>query len=368
MKAVNKINILFLLFVIAGLFSCSRHWEETQGTVMGEDGIPVAITLKTTAAAPDLQYWLYVFIKSAPGTPYRYKQAVALTPETGNTYVKFLNSDLSQNSYRFLFLATPKERPEVAFTDTSLSGLPGETAWEEVRLTTKVDSLTIHNYYGINEMTGQQLLDATLIQGTLTRMVGQMQFWFYKTGDGEINTPVDIDTEQYGSVLDRIHTIDIVYSQMTTVASFNENNELQPAAYSDATYTQHIRPVLTPDLKLPFPQSDPSLQSPGSPRGSALIQGIGFLPSDAHMKVCINCKYYDTTPVCGNTGSSSSHVHNSSCYSQGTLTLFLPPRDSTPGLDILPDHYTLNKAGLPCNRAIDIKHESQINIHTEWKN
>lgn len=367
MKAVNKINLRFvlLLFVVAGAFSCTRHWEETREEMIAEGGVPVKLNLKSTAQAPDLAYTLYVFAKSDTDPAYGFRYSLPIRPQ-GNT-LKFLNSELAGQSYRFLFLATPDARKELKVTDTSLTAAPTEGInWEEIRILPLTDSLTIHNYYGVLDMTGEEIIATTTINATLTRMVGQMQFWFFKAGTGGINDPVGIDPAQYGSVFDRISEIVVTYSQITSAASFDSANLLQGVSVGTDTYTQTLNPVLNAGLKLPFPQSIPALESPASAAGSVLIQGACFLPSDLKMSVTITFRYYDTTPVCGITDPVVGHVHTSGCYSERTLTLQLPPAGSATGLNVLPDHYTLNKAGLPCNRVIDIEHPEGIYIVTEW--
>ena len=90
---------------------------------------------------------------------------------------------------------------------------------------------------------------------------------------------------------------------------------------------------------------------------------LRLLPSDSKLRVKLLFTYYDTTPACGN---GHTGVHSAACFPQRQLTLALPATDAAAGLPVAADCFTVNRAGLRCDRIIDIPVGGGIETNFDW--
>ena len=98
-------------------------------------------------------------------------------------------------------------------------------------------------------------------------------------------------------------------------------------------------------------------------RGSLRMKGAFLLPSDSKLRVKLLFTYYDTTPACGN---GHTGVHSAACFPQRQLTLALPAADAATGLPVAANCFTVNRAGLHCDRIIDIPVGGGIETNFDW--
>lgn len=330
-------------------------WNDTQTgilfrTIGGEEKNP-----------GHLQTKLYIFTTGG-NSGY---QLIDSLPEvvSGSTRLKLNPTDLSANEYRFLFIATPVNKPEIGVKSTDGSSLTFGTPWEKVAVSMIEDSLSVDNYYGISDLSGQTILQSGTIEGELKRLVGQMVFCFYKIDARK--KPVPLNDNTVLSVLDRISSIDITYKGVPRQVTFDAAN--QPVALTGGEGTLHhtVRFLQTEEgLKVNLPQPGLPVETADSIPGGAILKGACILPSTQRIQVSMLFRYYDTTPICGQTGTS--HRHGAQCYTPRTLSLDIPKETETLKLNVLPDHFTVNNACLPCNRIIDILHTSGFEVHTKW--
>ena len=189
-----------------------------------------------------------------------------------------------------------------------------------------------------------------------------MLFDIYRTG-GSLLEPESILSPDVESVIDRIARIEISYENPTTELRFDENGTLIPAAYASEPLAQSILPQMT-DFKVPLPQADKGLGIyDDGVRGSLRMEGAFLLPSDSKLRVKLLFTYYDTTPTCGN---GHTGVHSAACFPQRQLTLALPATDAAAGLPVAADCFTVNRAGLRCDRIIDIPVGGGIESNFDW--
>lgn len=189
-----------------------------------------------------------------------------------------------------------------------------------------------------------------------------MLFDIYRTGSS-LSQPESILSPDVESVIDRIARIEISYENPTTELRFDENGTLVPAAYASEPLVQSILPQMT-DFKVPLPQTDKGLGIyDDGVRGSLRMKGAFLLPSDSKLRVKLLFTYYDTTPACGN---GHTGVHSAACFPQRQLTLALPAADAATGLPVAANCFTVNRAGLHCDRIIDIPVGGGIETNFDW--
>lgn len=350
--------------LVSMLAACSDQWEGEGEEKAGSEGMPVVFSIESRAVDDGLQYEMYVFRKSTEEPDYRYERTLSLNA-SGQDTIRLMNSDLQHYSYRFLFTATPRKRPEITVKGKGETVLGNSSEWGEISITAVEDSLTAENYYGILDRQGTELLETGKIDGILTRLVGQFVFDFSKIGT-DIDNPVDINTDKsVTSVLDRVYRIDILYRGLSKGVSLG--TDLIPSSVErSTTILRSVFLQMDANLGIPVPQTERGLEIAASQvKGSARILGAYALPS-SDVSVELYFYYYDTTPICENNHGSTPH--GLSCYKNRNLSLKLTDKSSGTGLSILPDHYTLNRAGIHCDRIIDIGTTTGITVDTKWKN
>lgn len=348
----------------AGFLSCSDTESEIGKEEIEPSSIPVMLRSEEAPANKELTCSVYIFSQTKPADGYRLEGMVkpVLNQESP---LPLKGSQIAGKNYRFLFVATPKDAPEVKTVTLAGEAVAAGTPWENMMLTEDQSALSIDNYYGIKEMSGSDIAAAGKVEGHLTRLTGQVVFEFYKAGPGGINQPAKVDPDKAHSVLDRIYQVDITYTGQPSGITFGQGNKPEPVYQGNESVQQTMSFTLTPGLNVDVPQTEIGLNAHPSAAGGARILGRCFLPAGPTLRVAMTFHYYDPLPTCGKTGSSAQHEHTADCYASQTVSLNLPALSSE-GLSILPDHFTVHKAALPLDRVIDIQHHSEINIQTAW--
>lgn len=372
MKIQNIIPIMLCFAMSIFFVSCSNEPENKKANNI-EDGLPISLKIGTQNNQTSLECMMYVFEKSAPADPYLFKNAIELNPTV--TTVKLYNHEIEGKYFRFLFLATPEERTELAVFNEQGNAITEGLEWENVLIKMMQDSISDNNYYGILDKTGDEILDEGNINGLLSRLVGHVVFDFYRLGeDMDINNPVDITTDAIASVLDRVYRIDIEYSNPTRGIMFNTDKTIaQEIKETDDVVSITTIPQFLNTGKLKYgvsvPQAAIGLEAHESgAKGAVRIKGSCSLPATDNMKVTLTFHYYDTTsrPACG---EGDEYSFDPDCYVAKELKLYYPKNNNEMNfLTVKPNHYTVNKAGLVQNRIIDLGINGTFIMHTDWDN
>lgn len=333
----------------------------------GEECLPcrgvrtVDVRLAGSASQSGLAVPLYLFRRDAGSSDeYRY---VHLYPSVADGQrLKLPLDELKAYDYRFLAVAQPEGAAWLTLRAPDGTAYAQGAAWSDLRLSSANGAAESDGYCGYTDRSGEALLNEGNVHLTLTRVAGQAVFACYRMGDS-LSQPVGVVSEAVASVLDRISRIDIAYANLTTMLRFDESGMLVPAAYAAEPLTQTILPVMT-DLKVALPQTDRGLGVyDTSSRGSARIAGAFLLPSDSKLRIRMTFVYYDTTPACGNSHTGS---HIEACYTQRQLTLDLPAANAASGLPVAADCFTINRAGLRCDRIIDVAAGGGVDADFDW--
>ena len=366
---MKKIPVKYIVFsglatIIGGFFhACTESQSFTPDWVDSKPDISLRTDFRQGISGNGLLTRLYVF-SSESGNSYRLSDSLPQVISS-STRLKISLADLNKKNYRFLFIATPEQTPEIHVRHSDNSPFAFGTEWEKVAIEMANDSLSVDNYYGIKDLTGNEILQTGTIQGELTRLVGQMLFCFYKAGPGGVSDPVPMNDKTVASVMDRISSIDITYEGVPRLITFDSGNHPVVLPGSKITLNHTIHFSLTPEgQKVPLPQTNVPVEVADSIPGGAILKGTCLLPTRQEVRVSMFFHYYDTTPICNHT--ETAHIHGTECFTTGLLSLRLPQNSESPGLGILPDHFTVNNAGLPCNRIIDIDHTTDIEVNTAW--
>lgn len=363
MKYFNYIyQSIFAIGIVAGTISCNHETSVISSRDIESEGLPVAVSLKSNSlsATPSLDYSVYIFSHSANISDESYLLDTLISPIGENSRLKFSNDDLNQKDYRFLFTATPSGIQETSIvTSGSLTKPTPGTRWENIRLVLGNSPLSAENYYRVNDLSGKEILATDTVHARLTRVVGQMLFNFFKV-DPDTHFPIPTDTTG-ASIFDRIDTVQITYTDYSSQLSFSESGELTPADTIARPLIQNIYLTLNDRLETPIPQAEADTLA-GGIRAGGRLRGLYFLPVTQNLRATLVFHYYDTTPKCGNP----AHSHDRSCYTLKTLELQLPPNNATSRISIEPDTYTINKAGIFCNRIIDIGISGGYELDTQW--
>ena len=228
-------------------------------------------------------------------------------------------AELKAYDYRFLMVAQPGGTQWLSLSTAAGTQFVPGVAWEDLRLGCASGAAAADGYSGYTDLSGADIL--------------------------------------------RIARIEISYENPTTELRFDENGTLVPAAYASEPLVQSILPQMT-DFKVPLPQTDKGLGIyDDGVRGSLRMKGAFLLPSDSKLRVKLLFTYYDTTPACGN---GHTGVHSAACFPQRQLTLALPAADAATGLPVAANCFTVNRAGLHCDRIIDIPVGGGIETNFDW--
>lgn len=367
MEILNKKGLLcwsIICLACTGFLACSDTEEGPGKEIKGEGPIPVTLRTEGSSDSPQLTCTLYIFSQAKGENGYQLSQV--FSPAIGKeTPLPLEEGELTDCDFRFLFVATPQEQNEIKVVTATGQPVTEGTAWEDIVVAATDVPLTVDNYYGIEEQSGNDIIQAGKVEGRLNRLTGQLLFNFYKAGPGGVDDAVGVDPEKALSVFDRIYQVDITYTGYAWGVSFGADKALRPVYKENETSEQTYSFTLTPDFRVAIPQEENHLEQYGAIQGGVRMPGACFLPTDKKMRVTMVCHYYDTTPICGITGTASEHSHDKNCYTQREVRLNLPA-SSAEGLSVMPDCFTVNKAALPCDRVIDIKHSSGVDIQTSW--
>lgn len=272
-------------------------------------------------------------------------------------------ADLQAYDYRFLIVAQPADARWLALETAAGSSLSSGDAWGDLRMVTATGEAATDGYCGFTDRTGDELLTGGTVRLTLGRIAGQVRFDCFRIG-ASLADPEAVVSPDVESVLDRIDRIEISYENPTVALRFGPNDVLVPAAVATEPFVQTIRPDLT-DFKAALPQPDKGLEIfDASLRGSLRMKGACLLPSDSRLRITMVFSYFDTTPACGNDHDG---FHRTDCFSRREVTLHLPAADVPAGLPVAADCYTVNRAGLRCDRIIDVQVSGMIQSDFGWQ-
>lgn len=240
MRRKGVFRMLIVGWAAVWFTACSDRWEGEGKSTTGIQGMPVDLSIDSRTVAGGLKYDLYVFRKEIAGSDYLLEQVLPLKAD-GQDRLRLMNDDLQNHTYRFLFLATPGNGPEIAVKSKDGTEVTaGLTAWPDLTVVAEKDSLTAGNYHGILDRDGAELLKTGGIDGVLTRLTGQFMFEFYRVGPDGISTPTDIVSPDVLSVLDRVYRIDLSYTGLTQTVCFGTGNMPEAVSPADGSAIRHI--------------------------------------------------------------------------------------------------------------------------------
>lgn len=359
MKRHHLYRICGITYLLSLFASCS---PEGQQEVPAGTQQEAELRLEGVDSAQGLATPLYLFRRPAGSGGEYVLNSLYGTVADGET-LKLPVADLMAYDYRFLMVAQPDDTEWFKLRDGAGLSLASGTAWNDLRLEAAACDVASEGYFGFADRTGESLLSGGNVHLTLTRIAGQLRFDCFRIGNS-LSEPVGVVSADVESVLDRVTRIEITYENPTLALRFDADNRLVPAAVATQPYVQTIRPDLT-DFKVALPQQAHGLGVyDASLRGSLRMEGAYLLPSDAQLRVTMVFTYYDTTPACGN---GHAGAHTADCFVQRQVTLRLPAADVPTGLPVASDCFTVNRAGLRCDRIIDVPLGGTIETDFGWK-
>lgn len=314
------IRYAIFFFASLALFSCSNNeYEEDYNTNVDiAEGIPVITALASKPLPENLQCTMYIFWKSATDTENEYAlKEIKILENTAQNKLKFMNNELENKTYRFLFVATPSSTKEIELVKSDENNLQIGDKWEDLMIRSFDPIVSVDNYQGFVDKTGTEILNGKTINCTLSRLVGQIIFDIYKIlKEGNTTVSQNVSLPHF-TVLDRVYKIEIEYSDLTKGVVYNNDNEIIHQSLWNDSYKQTIEPKLYENeipwfrnFKVDASQPVTNLTFSEEKNGSAHIKGIYCMPSNENLKIKMTFYYYDTTPLCENT----EHIHSKYCY------------------------------------------------------
>jgi len=360
----NKIENQMIAFLIGciGLFSCSQaddYNDYPENKLPGS--LPISVRAETMDLPVGMQTTVYVFGKSSGDTDYIVKNIILLGDETVKSH-PYIESDWSDEFYRFLFVATSETEENLEVVNAANASLAMNDAWLDLRIKADVADVSGDLYYDIVDMTNAQIkADNSSIDGDLTRMVGQMVLEIYRT-DQTSKLPMDIVSSKIASVLDRVYQIEIDYTGLTSEIRFDDAGTPVEVAYNGIA--KSVTDIIQGDtLQVSVSDNDKLELAVAGVAGSVRIKDLFCLPSSDKIKMKATFHYYDTTPTC----EDMDHAHTKECYTKKALELNLPQNNQElEYLSVQPNYYTLNKAGIWLDRIIDLEIISDFSFDTAW--
>ena len=201
----RKLTIQIACFFVLSIFfhACSEKAGDIVQQQSLEDGIPMKLSLGTKALPGNLECDLYLYKRSNNQPNYILSEIIPFGTEN-EKYIKFLNTDLMNASFRFFFVATVPGNQEISLQNNTVNQL-----WTDLTITANDVDLSDNWYYGILDKTGSQILADGEINGILERLVGQITLDIFRA-DGAVDKPIDIINKiEIASVLDRVYQIDM---------------------------------------------------------------------------------------------------------------------------------------------------------------
>ncbi len=320
------------------------------------------LRLEGAHAVQDLATPLYLFRRPA-GTEEEYVLDTRYATIRDGQTLKLPVADLNSYDYRFLMIAQPADEEWLSLTTASGSPYTPGNVWSDLRMISSTGEASADGYYSFTDRTGAELLAGGIVRMTLGRIAGRVRFDCFRIG-ASLAEPTGVVSPDVESVLDRIDRIEITYENPTAALRFGADNTLVPAGAASRPFVQTVRPDLT-DFKVALPQPDNGLNLfETALRGSLRMEGTYLLPSESALRITMVFHYYDTTPVCGSDHAGS---HTVGCYEQKQVILHLPAADTPNGLPVASDCYTVNRAGLRCDRIIDVAVGGSIQTDFGWQ-
>lgn len=350
--------VVFISLLCLASFACTDDIDPQPGDADKKEGLPVTLDLKSENNVPGLKYKVYIFEQPSGGLDYGWLDTLSLSP-TDDSVLPFIPT--SDALYRFLFVATPIEKPEISIADLNGKEPTSGTKWQDIIISSTNQPLSTENYYGIVQQTEDEIVNAGKVSGELKRLVGQMVFLFYKAEPKQADKPISVDPEQALSVFDRVSSIEATYSKYPYALTFGTDTTLE-ALYDEnkQPLNQTWKVTLNEQLQAAMPQTSNQLETVDNAAGSVRMTGYCFFPCDNHIVVNLKFKYYDTLPICGQT-----ELHTKDCYNENELNLELKPENQT-GLSIRNGYFTVNRGAITLDRVIDIHQQSILDVTTKW--
>jgi len=366
MKNKFGIQCIALFIGCLGFVSCSDSSENGNINGGSSELLPVNIRVATADLPEDLSCKMYIFSKSAGESVYMLKDSIHLDNEK-RRILSYIAEDWNEDNYRFLFIALPAENGGLRLINNTGSELTRDIdTWDKIRI--KADdtkNISGDCYFGVIEKTKDEIDNSRLISAEIKRLVGQMAIDIYRADDG--GAAMDKQTAHISNVLDRVYQIDFDYSGLTDEIAFDEEGE--PVWKATTALTQTSMNIQLGDTLQMYLEDNPLLSvAAEETEGSVRIRNLFCLPSTDNVKMKVTFHYHDTTPMCGDF----EHAHydeGDACFTKQALVLNLPQNnDEKEYLDILPNYYTVNKAGLPLDRVIDVLQTGSFGFNTVWEN
>jgi len=352
-----------------GITACSEKEEIRKSDP--ENGLPIMASIDTRAIPANLTCSLYVFWKNTGVTEeYTLKEIHELNVIPYD--LKFLEQDLEDKDFRFFFIAQPTAAPGMDVLKADGTGFAINNNWTDMVVRARDQVIDENFYYGIIDKDGPTLCSEGEIHATLIRIVGQIVLDIYRIGNN-ISDPKALQNSQILSVLDRVFQIDVEYHNLTKDISFDASGNVIEKTNWATPVTQTITVAQDNTFRVALPQLAKGLALSGAKindapiNGTVRVKGTCGLASTGKVKAKYTFKYYDTTPKCGDI--TTTHTHDASCYdNKRTVEINMPKELSDPGLDILPNTFTVNKAGIRMDRIIDLNQPGSFGLDTVWEN
>lgn len=338
-------------FLAAG---CARTPE-----IAPDTEVSAAVVLESDPAAEGLEYAMYIF--RSPANQEAFSLVDIVSPLSDGYRLTVKPNEWENSNYRFLFTAFPQNGAQLAIHGIDGRAPAKSIPWDNIRIERLGGNLSADYYYGIIDLTGEEIIRTGKVTGSLSRIVGQPVYEFFRSEQGNFN-PDNIVSDAVASVFDRISGVQAEYTGTVTRMKFDAEGRLQPDVYADRTLTTSV--TLDGNQQAHMPQEENGLTVAYTDvRGSVLLAGPYLLPSPDSHRVRMTFTYYDDTPICGNSDDGN---HTSDCYALKTVTLTMPASE-TATLPVIADHQTVCRAGLPADRVIDCINGANLNLETKWE-
>lgn len=321
----------------------------------------IRIEMPSPLQAADLACPLCLFRRSA-GSADDYRLAAVFTDTGDGSTLKLGLEEVIGYDCRFLAVAQKRDARAMKLTAADGSPLAIGAAWADVRLACAADAVSGDAYYGVRDLAGDEIVTAGKVQLSLERIAGRFVFDFYRIATS-LDDPQSVVSDAVSSVLDRVTEIAIEYDGLTSALRFDARNRLVPESAAAEPLRTTIRPQLT-GFGVALPQSDLGLEVyDAAVRGSARIMGAFALPAGERVRIHMTFEYFDTTPLCGNDHTGD---HTQECFGTSVISLDLPAAGSAAGLPVAADCFTVSRAGLRCDRVIDVPLSGSVGADFTW--
>lgn len=365
-KTITQFMALFVGCI--GFVACSDNMDNEYNDINGGTGeLPINIRIANADLPENLHCTMYIFGKAGEASEYILKDSIHLNTEN-RRILPYSSTEWNEDNYRFLFIAMPNENAGLTLTNHNDADLERTVdTWENIRIKA-ADTKNISGdcYYGILDKTKGEIADSRLISGEIKRLVGQMAIDIFRVDDN--GAPMDKQNLSISTVLDRVYKIDFAYTGLTDEITFDAAGE--PVWLATTTLTEtSIDIELGDTLQMYMNENSLLAVTPEGVDGSVRIKNLFCLPSTDNVKLKVTFHYYDTTPTCGITETNYNHYEEESCFVTKAIELNLPQNNNEKEyLDILPNYYTVNKAGIPLDRIIDLLQPGSYGLNTTWEN